>query len=69
MATGDRTIYTQFRGKMTKIADPTCPADRVNFVITYQGRDWSGFRTLTECEAQFPSLEQRDGDHFEVVQR
>lgn len=62
-------IYIQFQGKMNKVAEPTCPPDRANFVITYKDRDWSGFRTLAECEAQFSTLEARPGDHFAVMQR
>ncbi len=67
----DRTVYMQFKGKMTKVAEPRLP-NNANFVITYNGRDWSGFRTLAECEKQFPELESRGDatkDQFEVVER
>ena len=63
-----KTIYTQFRGKMTPLEEPSLP-DNANFVIQYKGMDWSGFRTLAECQAQFPELEKREGDHFTVVEK
>jgi hypothetical protein len=61
------TIYQQFEGKMEKINEPRLP-ENANFIIRYRGRDWSGFRTLAECEKQFPELEQRQGDPFSVVE-
>jgi hypothetical protein len=64
----DNVIYSQFRGKMTRLNKPRLP-NNANFLITFKGMDWSGFRTLAECEAQFPELEKREGDHFEVVER
>jgi hypothetical protein len=64
----DEVIYLQCMGKMILVSKPVHPA-RPNFVITWKGRDWSGFRTLTECEAQFPELEQKSGDHYAVVER
>jgi hypothetical protein len=68
MQHGDKEIYIQDNGSMVKVGHPTNP-DYPNFVITYRGRDWSGFRTLAECERQFPTIETRKGDHFAVVQR
>jgi len=65
---GDSIVYTQFKGKMCKVGKARLPNNR-NFVITYKGMDWSGFRTLAECEKQFHELERRDGDNFAVVER
>lgn len=65
----DLEIYIQINGEMMKAAEPTCSPEANNFVITYQGKDWSGFRTLKECEDQFPQLKGRKGDPFSVVQR
>jgi hypothetical protein len=65
------TIYTQFHGRMTKIGSPTNP-NNANFVITYKGKDWSGFRTLQECIDQFAELEHKQNahkDNFNVVER
>jgi hypothetical protein len=31
--------------------------DRVNFVICCERGDWSGFRTLQECQSQYKELE------------
>jgi hypothetical protein len=62
------TIYTQFKGKMVQIGEAHLPQN-ANFVITWKGMDWSGFRTLAECEEQFGGLESKDGDHFEVVEK
>lgn len=61
------TIYVQFKGKMVKVAGARLPDCR-NFIIRYKGMDWSGFRTLTECERQFPELEKREGDDFTVIE-
>lgn len=67
----DRTIYIGFNGKMTKINDPQRPQN-ANFVIQWNGRDWSGFRTLAECERQFRELEARPNngvEAFSVIER
>ncbi len=37
---------------------PRCPGN-ANFVIVCHYGDWSGFRTLAECEAQYPELESK----------
>lgn len=66
----DTRIYSLFNGKMTKLAEPTRP-DRANFVIVCEHGDWSGFRTLAECERQFPELEAKGRSNFfySVVER
>jgi hypothetical protein len=61
-------IYIQFKGKMEKVAEPKRPT-QANFVITWRGADWSGFRTLADCETQFRELEKRAGDDYAVVER
>ena len=44
-------------GKMTAVSEPG-PTMRSNFVICCNYGDWSGFRTLPECESQYRELEQ-----------
>ncbi len=51
-----KEIYRQFHGKMVKVNEPTRP-DRPNFIIRWNGKDWSGYRTLIECERQFNEIE------------
>lgn len=66
------TIYLQFHGKMTKLNEPKGRKENANFVIQYKGMDWSGFRTLEDCEKQFGWLEKRpnaDQDYFSVVEK
>lgn len=53
--------------KMMKVGEPSNP-ERVNFVIQWQGRDWSNFRTLAECKSQFAELEAKGGP-YTVVER
>lgn len=52
------TVCMLFRGKMT----PTSTAPKrplaANFVICCDYGDWSGFRTLADCEKQYPELEK-----------
>ena len=57
---GDRLIYSMFRGKFSRTTEKVSPeqAARANFVIICGYGDWSGFRTLAECEAQFAELEK-----------
>lgn len=65
-----RVIYQQFRGSFVKINEPR-NAKLANFLIRWQGKDWSGFRTLEECRRQFKSLEARPNaceDNFQVVE-
>ena len=67
----DKVIYCQKPdGSFVKVdhqhGDPTRP----NFLILYEGLDWSGFRTLGGCERQLPELAARGhSDHFTVVER
>lgn len=58
-------IYIGFKGKMTKVAEPQLP-ENANFVIQWNDSDWSGFRTLAECERQFPELEARPNNGVEA---
>ena len=52
-----QTVAMLFHGKMT----PTSTAPRrptsANFVIVCDYGDWSGFRTLADCQAQYAELE------------
>ena len=66
----DSVIYQGFKGQMNKVGSPRLPQNS-NFVITYKGMDWSGFRTLANCERQFAELEARPSgcDDFQVVER
>jgi len=57
-------IYTQFKGEMVKINEPIRP-NNTNFLIRWNGMDWSGFRTLEECEQQFPELKDKK-DRFTI---
>ncbi len=67
---GDKIIYTLRGKKMVKINEPDRP-EKANFVIICDHGDWSGFRTLAECETQFSDLENRDKPNgfFAVVER
>lgn len=67
---GDNIIYTLQGGKMVKINEPDNP-EKANFVIICEYGDWSGFRTLADCESQFVELENRDKPNgwFSVVER
>lgn len=62
-------IYIQFNGEMKKVGEPRISADRRNFVITWKGMDWSGFRTLAECEAQFDELNKKSNYDYAVVEK
>lgn len=71
MSQGDRVIRRLRKGKMVRVLDPLGDPNSPNFLIVCAYGDWSGFRTLAECELQFPDLESRgkaDG-FFEVVER
>jgi hypothetical protein len=50
-------IAMLFDGKMKAVTTPKFP-DKANFVICCDYGDWSGFRTLAECERQFEELEK-----------
>ncbi len=54
-----KTIYVGSHGKMTMIREPHGQPRYPNFIITWRGLHWSGYRTLPECIAQFPELEAR----------
>jgi hypothetical protein len=71
---GDRVVYEFRDGKMQKVSEPAHP-ERTNFVIVCAYGDWSGFRTLAECEKQFPTMEASHRRHgrgdgwYAVVER
>ena len=72
MRQSDKITHVAFKGKMTAVGKPPERPDRPNFVILWDGMDWSGFRTIPECEAQFPELEARENngvERFTVVER
>lgn len=47
-----------FQGKMQATDNKPMRPDRANFVICCNYGDWSGFRTLSECTAQYAELER-----------
>lgn len=56
----DNVIYTTAGGKFCRSGNSIrTSADAACFVIICPFGDWSGFRTLAECEAQFPELEEK----------
>jgi hypothetical protein len=67
----DRMIYCQEQdGSFVRVGEPRGCSDRDNFLILYEGMDWSGFRTLSGCERQLPEIAARGRrDHFTVVER
>jgi len=55
---GDVYIYVMNNeGKMIRTANVVRNRNNPNFFITCSYGDWSGFRTLADCEKQFPELE------------
>jgi hypothetical protein len=67
----DNVIYSLFNGRMTKTGTPKFPLHYANFLIICEYGDWSGFRSLADCEAQFPELEAagRPNFFYQVVER
>ena len=51
-------IYMLWNGKMVEQEKAKRP-ERANFVICCDYGDWSGFRTLAECQSQFKELEAK----------
>lgn len=55
----DKFVYVMVKGKFKrtnlKLSDQAI--SRPNFVIVCNYGDWSGFRTLADCEKQFSELE------------
>lgn len=71
MEYGDRTIYVVLQGKAIMINAPRGSAERPNFIITYQERDWSGFRSLSDCLSQFERdiAPREDAREFAIIER
>ena len=67
----DKLIYCQKQdGTFVKVGEPRGNTGRDNFLILYEGMDWSGFRTLAGCERQLPEIAARGhSEHFTVVER
>lgn len=67
----DKLIYCQKPdGSFIRVGESRGNPEHNNFLILYQGMDWSGFRTLAGCERQLPELAARGhSDHFTVVER
>jgi len=68
-AVGDVIVHVLVGGKWmpTNNAIRTTP-EHNNFLIVCGYGDWSGFRTLAECERQMPELTNR-GNGFAIVER
>ena len=70
----EKSIYGLINGKMVRVSAPVRPSS-ANFVIVCDYGDWSGFRTLPDCERQFPELEtmaaksNRSNFYYRVVER
>jgi hypothetical protein len=74
MEKGDKLIYDMRDGVMTRTnAKIASSPNHRNFVILCGHGDWSGFRTLGECERQFRELEDNHREHptrtYQVVER
>jgi len=63
----NKLIYVQINGEMVRTKNK-CQPERNNFVIQWRGMDWSGFRTLAECERQFSEF-SKEKDDFTVVEK
>jgi hypothetical protein len=64
-------IYLKYGpdSQFEKVCEPRLP-NNANFVICCDHGDWSGFRTLAECEAQFAEIESsRPHSDFWVEER
>ncbi len=61
--TSGKTIFALFNGKMTKMDEAANPL-KSNFLIVCDYGDWSGYRTLEQCQAQFGALENSGRSNF-----
>ena len=69
MSENGNRIYVGFKGKMARIGQPKGRIENANFIITWRGKHWSGYRTLAECESQFHELEERESvEDFAVIE-
>ncbi len=57
-----RTVAILWKGEIIEHAKPVRPEHR-NFVVCCHFGDWSGFRTLAECQAQYKELEDMASYH------
>ena len=51
-------VFMLFQGKMQATSTKPRNPERANFVIVCDYGDWSGFRTLADCQKQFAELER-----------
>lgn len=67
----DNLIYIQKSdGTFVKVGDAKGNPNNANFIILYGGKDWSGFRTLINCEKQLMEIASRKRfQDFTVVER
>jgi hypothetical protein len=73
--TTDNLIYELVGGVMTRVGVEAGNPKNRNFLIRCAYGDWSGFRTLVECENQLSELEQlakngkKPDGYYTVVER
>jgi hypothetical protein len=70
----DRIIFTwSNEGERQFIMEPRGRKENANFLILYQGRDWSGFQTFAEVQETITQLEKERPKErlyeFDVVER
>lgn len=78
MSRYDNVIYSTQNGKFVRTDYQPRWTDRPNFLIICNYGDWSGFRTLANCEKQLAEIEESvkddrargyNGSWFKVVER
>ena len=68
----DNEVYFIANGEVKCTGTVKCNKEKPNFVIICQYGDWSGFRTLAECVAQFDELKNNTlkmNNWYAVVER
>ncbi len=55
----EKIVAMLFQGKMQATGTKPRLPERNNYVIVCERGDWSGFRTLADCQAQYAELEAK----------
>lgn len=68
MGTQGTTIYEWIGGEFKKVGEPRLP-NNFNFLIQYNGMDWSGYRDLAGCVKQLDELSRHPRpESFTIVE-
>jgi hypothetical protein len=63
-------LYISHRGEAVEVNKPRGKVDNANFVIQWNGKDWSGMMPLNQCLTRMMrEADRRPSERFTIVEK